>query len=41
MLAPKILVVDDSWTDLTLIATPLREGGCDVITTVVGYVELE
>ena len=27
MPVPKILVVDDSWTDLTLIATPLREEG--------------
>jgi len=41
MLAPKILVVDDSWTDLTLIATPLREGGFDVITAVDGDEALE
>jgi twitching motility two-component system response regulator PilH len=36
MVAPKVLVVDDSWTDLTLIATPLRESGFDVITAVDG-----
>jgi CheY-like chemotaxis protein len=36
MPAPKVLVVDDSWTDLTLIATPLRECGYDVITAVDG-----
>jgi DNA-binding response OmpR family regulator len=32
----KVLVVDDSWTDLTLIATPLRESGFEVITAVDG-----
>jgi DNA-binding response OmpR family regulator len=36
MPATKVLVVDDSWTDLTLIATPLRESGYDVITAVDG-----
>jgi twitching motility two-component system response regulator PilH len=36
MPGPKVLVVDDSWTDLTLIATPLRESGYDVITAVDG-----
>lgn len=36
MPATKVLVVDDSWTDLTLIATPLRECGFDVITAVDG-----
>lgn len=36
MPGPKVLVVDDSWTDLTLIATPLRESGFDVITAVDG-----
>ncbi|MBF6589737.1 MAG: response regulator [Ktedonobacterales bacterium] len=41
MSAPKILVVDDSWTDLTLIATPLRESGFDVITAVDGEEALE
>lgn len=32
MQAPKILVVDDSWTDLTLMATPLQQNGYEVIT---------
>jgi len=41
MPAPKVLVVDDSWTDLTLIATPLRESGYDVITAVDGDEALE
>ena len=41
MLVPKVLVVDDSWTDLTLIATPLRENGFDVITAVDGDEALE
>ncbi len=36
MPGPKVLVVDDSWTDLTLIATPLRECGYEVITAVDG-----
>jgi CheY-like chemotaxis protein len=36
MPGPKVLVVDDSWTDLTLIATPLRESGYEVITAVDG-----
>lgn len=36
MPATKVLVVDDSWTDLTLIATPLRESGYDVIMAVDG-----
>jgi twitching motility two-component system response regulator PilH len=36
MPATKVLVVDDSWTDLTLIATPLREIGYEVITAVDG-----
>ncbi len=34
-------MVDDSWTDLTLIATPLRESGYDVITAVDGDEALE
>ncbi len=38
---PKVLVVDDSWTDLTLIATPLRESGYEVITAVDGEEALE
>lgn len=41
MVAPKVLVVDDSWTDLTLIATPLRESGFDVITAVDGEEAVE
>jgi twitching motility two-component system response regulator PilH len=36
MPGPKVLVVDDSWTDLTLIASPLRESGYEVITAVDG-----
>src|SRR5512146_1517620 len=41
MPGPKVLVVDDSWTDLTLIATPLRESGFDVVTAVDGDEALE
>jgi DNA-binding response OmpR family regulator len=41
LLMPKVLVVDDSWTDLTLIATPLRDSGYDVITAVDGDEALE
>lgn len=41
MSATKVLVVDDSWTDLTLIATPLRESGYDVITAVDGDEAIE
>jgi twitching motility two-component system response regulator PilH len=33
--------VDDSWTDLTLMATPLRESGYEVITAVDGDEALE
>jgi DNA-binding response OmpR family regulator len=32
----KILVVDDSWTELTLIVTPLRNSGFEVVTAVDG-----
>jgi len=32
MAGRKVLVVDDSWTDLTLMATALRQGGFDVMT---------
>jgi len=32
----KILVVDDSWTELTMIVTPLRNNGFDVVTAVDG-----
>lgn len=41
MPAPKILVVDDSWTDLTLIATSLRESGFDVVIAADGEEALE
>jgi twitching motility two-component system response regulator PilH len=41
MPAPKVLVVDDSWFDLTLIATPLRESGFDVVTAADGDEALE
>jgi DNA-binding response OmpR family regulator len=41
MPAPKVLVVDDSWTDLTLMATPLRDNGYDVITASDGEEALE
>jgi len=32
----KVLVVEDSWTELTLIATLLRNGGFDVVTAIDG-----
>src|SRR5205085_5003437 len=32
----KILVVDDSWTELTMIVTPLRNSGFNVVTAVDG-----
>lgn len=32
----KILVVDDSWTELTMIAAPLRNSGYEVVTAVDG-----
>ena len=41
MPAPKVLVVDDSWTDLTLIASPLRESGFEVVTAADGDEALE
>ena len=37
----KVLVVDDSWTELTMIATPLRNYGFDVVTAVDGDEALE
>ena len=37
----KVLVVDDSWTDLALIATPLRESGFEVLTAMDGQEALE
>jgi twitching motility two-component system response regulator PilH len=41
MLGQKILVVDDSWTELAMIATPLRNQGFDVVTAVDGDEALE
>jgi len=37
----KVLVVDDSWTELTMIAAPLRNSGFDVVTAVDGDEALE
>jgi DNA-binding response OmpR family regulator len=37
----KVLVVDDSWTELAMIATPLRNSGFDVVTAVDGDEALE
>lgn len=37
----KVLVVDDSWTALTIIASTLRQGGFDVITAVDGEEAVE
>ncbi|MDQ6645413.1 MAG: response regulator [Chloroflexota bacterium] len=37
----KILVVDDSWTELTMIVAPLRSSGFDVVTAVDGDEALE
>lgn len=37
----KVLVVDDSWTELTMIVTPLRNSGFDVITAVDGDEAME
>ncbi len=39
--APKVLVVDDSWTDLSLIAAPLWENGFNVVTAVDGDEAIE
>lgn len=41
MSGPKILVVDDSWTELTLIVAPLRNNGYDVVTAVDGDEAIE
>jgi len=38
---PRILIVDDSWTDLALIAAPLYEQGYEVITAVDGDEAIE
>jgi twitching motility two-component system response regulator PilH len=37
----KVLVVDDSWTELTMIAAPLRNSGFEVVTAVDGDEALE
>src|SRR5947208_13615914 len=37
----KVLVVDDSWTELAMIATPLRNNGFEVVTAVDGDEALE
>ena len=37
----KVLVVDDSWTELTMIVTPLRNNGFDVVTAVDGDEAIE
>ncbi len=39
--APKVLVVDDSWTDLTLMATPLHAQGYNVVTAMDGDAAIE
>jgi DNA-binding response OmpR family regulator len=39
--APKVLIVDDSWTDLSLIAAPLWENGFTVVTAVDGDEAIE
>ena len=36
MSGQKILVVDDSWTEVDIIVTPLRNSGFDVVTAVDG-----
>src|SRR5215471_8629372 len=41
MLGQKILVVDDSWTELTIIAAHLRNQGFDVVTAVDGDEAME
>lgn len=37
----KVLVVDDSWTELTMIAAPLRNSGFEVVTAVDGDEAIE
>jgi DNA-binding response OmpR family regulator len=39
--APTILIVDDSWTDLALIAAPLYESGYNIVTAVDGNEAIE
>jgi DNA-binding response OmpR family regulator len=38
---PKVLVVDDSWTDLSLMAGPLHQNGYNVITAMDGDEAIE
>lgn len=37
----KILVVDDSWTELTMMVTPLRDSGFEVVTATDGDEAME
>jgi DNA-binding response OmpR family regulator len=37
----KILVVDDSWTELTMMVAPLRDNGFEVVTAVDGEEAIE
>jgi len=37
----KVLVVDDSWTELTMMVTPLRNSGFEVVTAVDGDEAIE
>ena len=37
----KILVVDDSWTELTMMVAPLRDSGFEVVTAVDGEEAIE
>ncbi len=41
MSGQKVLVVDDSWTELTMIAAPLRNSGFEVVTAVDGDEAME
>ena len=40
-IAPKVLVVDDSWTDLSLMAGPLHQHGYNVVTAMDGEEAIE
>jgi twitching motility two-component system response regulator PilH len=41
MSGQKVLVVDDSWTELAMIVTPLRNSGFEVVTAVDGEEAVE
>lgn len=41
MSGQKVLVVDDSWTELTMIVAPLRNSGFEVVTAVDGDEAME